>query len=310
MNRVTIVRTSLSTYVLATRPAFLTITLLACGIGFAVSSYNRHPAIFTLGALATILALLGHAGANLINDYYDSLNGSDAANNDRIYPYTGGSRYIQEGLLTEARIKHLAAALFLAMTGGGLILCYLSTWYLLPAGFFGALFGWGYSASPLKLMARGIWGQIAVTACVGLVVTGAATIGDRSWSAAGLSAGLIFGLQGATVLFVNQIPDRTADRAAGKMTLAVQADPENLWAWYCVFPFGSHLALCTAVVAGTFPAIALFALTSAPLYAWCAVVLYRLRFDKITMERAIKLTIVATHMSGLILLAVLLVARG
>lgn len=310
MNRESVMRTSWSTYVLATRPAFLTITFLACGIGFAVSSYKGRPADLLLGALATILALLGHAGANLINDYYDSLNGCDAANDGRIYPFTGGSRYIQDGLLTEARIKSLAAALFLGMMGGGLILCYLSTWYLLPVGFAGALFGWGYSAPPLKLMARGILGQIAVTACIALIVTGAAMIGDRSLSAAALSAGLVSGLQAATILFVNQIPDRAADKAAGKMTLAAQADPKNLWAWYCVFSFGSCLALCAAAIAGALPARVLFALMGAPLYAWCAGVLHRLRFDKITMERAIKLTIAGTHMSGTILLGALLIARG
>ena len=309
MDRETIMRTNLSTYVLATRPAFMTITLLACGIGFAVSSYNRHPADFPLAALATILVLLGHAGANLINDYYDSLNGCDAANTGRISPFTGGSRYIQDGLLTEVQIKHAAAVLFLAMIGGGLILCYLTTWNLLPAGFFGVLFGWGYSASPLKLMARGIWGQMAVAACVALVVAGAGMIGDHSWTATGLAAGLMYGLQGATILFVNQIPDRAADKTAGKMTLAVQADPENLWAWYCIFSFGGYLVLCAAVLAGAFPARALFALASAPLSAWCTAVLYRLRFDKVTMEQAIKLTIVATHLSGIVFLATLLVAR-
>jgi 1,4-dihydroxy-2-naphthoate octaprenyltransferase len=303
-------RTSLSTYVLATRPAFMTMTLLGCGIGFAVSSYNLHPASFPLGVLAAILALLANAGANLFNDYFDSLNGSDAANTGRIYPFTGGSRYIQDGLLTEAQIKHFAIVLFLAMIGGGLILCYLTTWNLLPVGFFGALCAWVYSAPPLKLMARGIWGQMAIVAGAALIVIGASMIGNRSWTVTGLAAGLTYGLQGATILFVNQIPDRAADKAAGKMTLAVQAGPENLWAWYCVFPAGSYLALCAAVLAGVFPAGALFALASAPLSAWCAAVLYRLRFDNATMERAIKLTIAATLLSGIVFLAVLLAARG
>ncbi len=310
MDRQTVMRTSLSTYILATRPAFMIVTLLGCGIGFAVSLYDRHPASLPLGALATILALLANAGANLINDYYNSLNGSDAANTGRIYPFTGGSRYIQDGLLTEAQIKHFATVLFLAMTGGGLILCYLTTWKLLPVGFSGALIAWGYSAPPLKLMARGILGQMAVTAGVALIVTGASMIGGRGWTATGLAAGLAYGLQWAAILFVNQIPDRAADKAAAKMTLAVQANPENLWAWYCVFPAGSSLALCAAVLAGVFPARALFALAGAPLSAWCAAALYRQRFDKATMERVIELTIAATLLSSIAFLAALLAGRG
>jgi 1,4-dihydroxy-2-naphthoate polyprenyltransferase len=117
-------------------------------------------------------------------------------------------------------------------------------------------------------------------------------------------------LQWAAILFVNQIPDRTADKAAAKMTLAVQARPENLWAWYCLFPAGGSLVLCAAVLAGVFPAGVLFALAGVPLSAWCAAVLYRMRFDKATMEQAIKLTIAATLLSSIGFLAALLAARG
>jgi 1,4-dihydroxy-2-naphthoate octaprenyltransferase len=34
---------------------------------------------------------------NVVNDYYDHLNGTDAANVERIFPFTGGSRFIQNG---------------------------------------------------------------------------------------------------------------------------------------------------------------------------------------------------------------------
>lgn len=82
-------------YFLATRPAFLSVTFFACVIGLAAAHYtgvrvDPLTAVFTL-----VLALLAHAGVNILNDYYDALNGTDAANTERVFPYTGGSRFIQ-----------------------------------------------------------------------------------------------------------------------------------------------------------------------------------------------------------------------
>ena len=78
-------------YVLATRPAFLTITLVGCLLGFATA-----PAFsWGLAVLTLLLALAAHAGVNVLNDYYDHLNGTDAANTERLFPFTGGSRFIQ-----------------------------------------------------------------------------------------------------------------------------------------------------------------------------------------------------------------------
>lgn len=53
-------------------------------------------------ALLTIFAIiLIHSSANVLNDYFDAKNGSDDANTARIYPFTGGSRFIQNGVLTQ-----------------------------------------------------------------------------------------------------------------------------------------------------------------------------------------------------------------
>ena len=51
-------------------------------------------------AATLLLALLAHAGINVFNDYCDHLNGTDARNTQRIYPFTGGSRFIQNGVLS------------------------------------------------------------------------------------------------------------------------------------------------------------------------------------------------------------------
>ncbi|MBL8477864.1 MAG: prenyltransferase, partial [Sterolibacteriaceae bacterium] len=88
-------------YFAATRPAFLSVTFVGCLLGLATAA---HAGIALGPALATatlFFALVAHAGANVINDYYDAISGCDAANTERQFPFTGGSRFIQNGVLSQ-----------------------------------------------------------------------------------------------------------------------------------------------------------------------------------------------------------------
>ena len=62
---------------------------------FAAFLYGKIPAAVCTGglkvprALATLLlALVAHAGANVLNDYFDARNGADAANDQGLFPFT------------------------------------------------------------------------------------------------------------------------------------------------------------------------------------------------------------------------------
>ena len=73
----------------------------ACGCGLDVP--------LALGA--TLLAVMAHALGNVINDLHDARNGADAANTQGVFPFTGGSRLIQNGTVTEQHTAELAKAL-------------------------------------------------------------------------------------------------------------------------------------------------------------------------------------------------------
>ena len=47
-----------------------------------------------------LAVMLVHAGMNVLNDYYDEQNGTDRRNTQRLFPFTGGSRFIQNGVLS------------------------------------------------------------------------------------------------------------------------------------------------------------------------------------------------------------------
>ena len=159
-------------YVMATRPAFLSVTAVGVLIGFASAyadgaSFSAVPA-----ALTMIFALFAHAGANVINDYYDSVSGCDAANIERLFPFTGGSRFIQNGVLTPHEVKVFGYALLLAVIPPGLWLAAHSAPGLILIGAVGLCTAWAYSAPPVKLQARGL-GEFGITAAWALVVVGA-----------------------------------------------------------------------------------------------------------------------------------------
>ena len=73
-------------HVMATRPAFLSVTAVGVLIGFACAYADGASFWAVPAALTMIFALVAHAGANVINDYYDSVSGCDAANVEPSFP--------------------------------------------------------------------------------------------------------------------------------------------------------------------------------------------------------------------------------
>ena len=121
-------------FLLATRPSFLTITLLGCFIGISSQLNEIKWAISIFG---TLIALIAHAAANLLNDYHDFLNGTDEINVGRVYPFTGGSRFIQNKEVTPDQIRWLSLLLFLLVICAGIALTILTTSKLIWIGILG-----------------------------------------------------------------------------------------------------------------------------------------------------------------------------
>ncbi|HWS12141.1 MAG TPA: prenyltransferase, partial [Rhodocyclaceae bacterium] len=213
-------------YFAATRPAFLSVTFAAALLGLA-TAFVDGVTLKPLAAFFTVFfALVAHAGANVLNDYYDALNGTDGANADRQFPFTGGSRFIQNGVIPLDAVGIFGYALMAAVVPAGLWLAAYSDPGLIWIGLAGLFIGWAYSAPPLKLMSRGL-GEAAVACGWLLVVVGADFVQRGSFSATPLIAGLGYALHVANVLFINQFPDYRADAAAGKRNWVVRLGPQR-----------------------------------------------------------------------------------
>lgn len=206
----------------ATRPAFLLVTLIACLVGLAVA-HGSGVALDPIRAVATVvLALLAHAGGNVINDYHD--READRLNRDRLFPFTGGSRFIQNGVLSARATALLGYGLLTATMAGGLWLAWVAGPGLLVIGAAGLLVAWAYSAPPLQLVSRGL-GELCIVAAWLLVVAGADYVQRGAFSVLPWAAGLSYALLVANLLYINQFPDHQGDAAAAKRTVVVRLGP-------------------------------------------------------------------------------------
>jgi len=297
---------TLQRYIGATRPAFLSVTFVGCLLGLATAAYSAIPIRLVPAAATLVLALIAHAGANVINDYYDALSGCDGANTERQFPFTGGSRFIQNGVLSLRATGIFGYSLLAAVVPAGLWLTAVSGAELMLIGLAGLVVGWSYSAPPLKLQSRGL-GEFAITAGWLLVVIGSDFVQRHGFAFVPVAAGLGFALLVANVLYINQFPDVKADAGAGKNTLVVRLGVARArWGYVAVaaLAYGWPFSM---VLLGHLPVLALMALLPAAASIAAARQLWSRAAQPAELTPALRLTVVAASTHGLLLAIVLIV---
>ncbi|MBR7792635.1 prenyltransferase [Undibacterium sp. FT147W] len=287
-------------YLMATRPAFLMVTLFAGLIGLA-SAYADGVQINLLTAgMSLLFGLVAHAGINVLNDYYDALNGTDEANNERIFPFTGGSRFIQNGVLSRRETAIFGGILMLLVVVAGIWLMLVSDAALLWIGAAGLFIGWAYSAPPFKLNSRGL-GEIGVWAGFALIAIGSDVVQRAAFSVKPVIAVASYALLVTNLLFINQFPDEKADGIAGKRHWVVRLGHHKARWLYAIIAAAAYLWLVAAVWAGALPRFALLALASAVLSLLAARTLIQHSATPSSLTPAIRQTIAAAALHGLLL---------
>ena len=254
----------------ATRLPFLSATIVPIGLGIAVAAlhgaWHWWLAILTLVAGACV-----HLGLNTANDIFDTASGADAAN---VTPtqFSGGSRVIHYGLLTMRQMKLISAAFYAVGLGIGLYLAVARAfWPIVIIGAVGAFISYFYTAPPLRLVHRGL-GEFAVFLGFGpVMVLGAYEVQARTFSWEALYASVPVGILVALILYVNEVPDRPGDAAAGKRTLPVRLGKGAVIAAYAVSVAVAFGLVLGGAISGLLPRPTLLALLAIPL----AVPVYR-----------------------------------
>ena len=207
---------------LATRPAFFVASAMPVLIGaaWASSAFHRFNGLwFGLALAATVLA---HAAANVYNDVGDDVIGADADNADRIYPYTGGSRFIQTGLLSRRQMTRLALGLAVVALVLGALLAMSRGPGVVLLGVMGLGLGLLYSLPGVQLSARGV-GETAVAISFGVLpVLGTVWLQAGRVDFGAVLICLPVSAWAAAILIINEVPDVDSDRRVRKRTLVVR----------------------------------------------------------------------------------------
>lgn len=281
-----------------TRPGFLVITWVACWLGFALADLAHAAFDWVRSGCVLALALLLHAAANVLNDYHDACNGADAANRGGLFPFTGGARFIQQGVVTPAQTRRLAWGLLLPVVPGGLWLVTQTDGDVLWLGLLGGVLAWAYSAPPLALMCRG-WGEFGVGLAWTLVVLGAALATGAPLTGGMWLVAVSYGCLIANILLINGVPDAPADASVGKRTLAVRLGARGVARVYAALSVASALLLWTAIGLDALPRAAGYGALSVLPGMAATGLLWRHARVPARLRVAIVLTIGASVVNGL-----------
>lgn len=295
---------------LATRPAFFTASVLPVAVGTAWAAARLHRFDTVLALLALAGTVLAHAATNVYNDVGDDITGADPGNNDRIYPFTGGSRFIQTGLISRGGMVRIALGLAVAALGVGVALAVLRGPGVIGLGLAGLLLGLLYSLPGVQLSARGV-GEAAVGVGLGaLPVLGAVWLQAGRVDLGAVLVSLPVTAWVTAILLINEVPDVEPDRRAGKRTLVVRYGARGARVIYAGL---TTLALAAAVAAALCGALPIWylvpAVALAALGAMAAAGISMRPEDRPRLTRSIQSTL-AVHTLGCIVLTVAVLTSG
>lgn len=192
------------------------------GIVLAYRYGNTFHPFRSLVILAAAVA--AHAGANLLNDYYDARSGADA-NNPHRNPFSGGSPHIVEGALPpQVFLRAGLTSLSVALICGAWLVWVVDhgPGPIVLMALAGLLGGVLYTAPPVKLSYRG-WGEIAIFLCFGILPVFAAHYVNRQiFILSPAISAIPLALLITNIIWINEFPDCDSDRAAGKMHLVAR----------------------------------------------------------------------------------------
>jgi len=296
-------RNVLKIYIRAFRLNFITASILPYLAGsFLAKSLSWFELMIGLTAVVGT-----HLGANLINDYSDSRSGVDWKDR-KFYGFFGGSKLIQDGVLSER--FYLGAALFwflLAFAAvGTLALARSPDVLVLYAIVF--FLGFFYSRKPFKFSYRRM-GEAVIFILFGLAaVMGGYYIQTGDFpSIKSFLLSLPFGFFTAAILFVNEVPDCNDDISCGKFTLVSVVGSAKAYVVYDMLMFMGFLAILLNVFTGNLSVVSLVSLLLVSLVGPSSDNLRGNFADKEKLVMSSKFTIAVAALAGVVICLDLLI---
>ncbi len=254
---------SLKAWLLLPRFHFIPLTVILVSLGTAIAAYEGF---FDLGyfVLAMIGSILVHITVNVINDYYDYVDGIDLSTPRT--PFSGGSGVLTRGLLKPRQAFWVATVSLLMAMVIGIYFVLERGWFLFPL-----LLVAGFSAYFYNVCLSKWWvGELFAGLNFGpMMVLGSYYVqtGRYSWEA--FFASLAPGVLTANLLFLNEFPDREADERGGRRHLVIALGREGARFLYVALIIVAYLLIVIGVVTGMMPWMTLIGLGTV-MFGWKA----------------------------------------
>jgi 1,4-dihydroxy-2-naphthoate octaprenyltransferase len=285
----------------AIRARFFTATFVPILLGAVIAWHGSGEFNWIYFLLALLGGIFIHAGLDLVNDYFDHTSGVDEINSYH-NPFSGGSRVIQEGLLSPKQVFWASIICFAIGSGIGLLLDFILPGHtLLIIGITGVFLAYFYSADPIRIGYTSL-GEISCGLGFGpVMVLGSYYVqtGKLAWQP--LWASIPVGILIALVLYINEFPDYEADKKSNKKTLVVLFGKKRAIRFYLALLLLNYVLIIVGVAVRIFPLAILISLFTIP-FAFRAAKVARQNFDKILELLPANAATIGLHLSlGLLL---------
>jgi len=252
-------------------------------------------------ALVVIGVVCFHAGANVINDYYDTKYRVDQ-------PDSPTAKYrpqpLLAGMLTPRQLLSEAVVLFAFTIFIGLLLAFTRSLLVLWIGLIGFFTSVYYTAGPVKFKYRAI-GEVAVFLMWGpLMFEGAYAVQHQILSWKVLLISLPIGIWVALVLLANNMRDIEYDTRTKIKTISIILGPRRSYLLYAGLMVLSYLLVLALILTGLLGAWGLLVFLSVPK----AVSLLR-SFNTKIPDAADAVTAKTENLFGILLIAALILNR-
>lgn len=195
------------------RPLTLTgtITPILVGTGLALNEGFFKVDVFIVYLITAVMIQMT---INMLNDYFDFINGQDAEKWERTY-----ENKQQTGICLKT-IPVVAMVLIMVASIGGFWLAFMSHWLIIPVGAISIVAGIKYSAGKHSFASLAM-GEVIAFVFLGVVVTTLAYAVQTKFLTIDIFiVSVLFGLLIATMILTNNIRDIEKDRPY-RQTLAI-----------------------------------------------------------------------------------------
>jgi 1,4-dihydroxy-2-naphthoate octaprenyltransferase len=246
------------------RANFLLLAVVLGFLGTSLAWYEQqeYGSSFNLGYafLAGFGLVLAHISVNVFNDYFDFRSKLDYKTPRT--PFSGGSKALVDGLITEKQALWLAIGSLAIAAAVGIFFTLVEGWLLLPLLLVAAIIILIYTPFILKI------GYPEWAAGLGLgtlPILGAYFIQTGEYHITAFIASVPSGILVHNLLLLNEFADVEADKTVKRRTLPITVGKKNAAIIYSALTAVMYLWIIGAVITRNMPWFALLGLLTIPL---------------------------------------------